>query len=115
MIVLMAFVIYRPFTIIVRYEGMAFLFSGFLGFLMSVGLGEVPLWLVQAYASKNSAIVAALGGELVLAKYLQQIFTVFTGEIQKLSFVFMALGASLLFLYFYFLGKESREKSSDTP
>ena len=112
MIVLMAFVIYRPFTIIVRYEGMAFLFSGFLGFLMSVGLGEVPLWLVQAYASKNSAIVSALGGELVLARYVQQIFTVFTGEIQKISFVFMALGAVLLFLYFYFLGKESREKSS---
>ena len=109
LIVLIAFVLYKPFTTIVRYEGVAFLFSGFLGFLMSLGLGEVPVWLVQMYASKNVGVVKSLGGELVLVKYFQQIFSQFTGEIQKISFVFLALGAVLLFIYFFFLRVDAKK------
>jgi hypothetical protein len=109
LIVLIAFVIYRPFTAIVRYEGTAFLFSGFLGFLMSISLGSVPLWVIQLYGAKNTNVVKALGGELVLVKYFEQIFASFTGEVQKISFVFLALGAVLLFIYFYFLRKDEKK------
>ncbi len=107
-IVVIAFAIYRPFNLIVRYEGIAFLFSGFLGFLMSIGLMQVPFWLVQTYAEKNGGIIKTLGGPLVLAQSFQKIFSVFTGEVQKISFVFLGLGAVLLFIYFFFLRKEAK-------
>lgn len=113
LIVLIAFVLYRPFTIIIRYEGIAFLFSGFLGFLMSVTLGEIPVWFVQNYSEKNVAVVKALGGDLVLVKYFQQIFSSFTAELQKISFVFLALGAVLLFVYFFFLRNEKKELTEE--
>lgn len=113
LIVLMAFVLYRPFILIVRYEGVAFLFSGFLGFLMSLALAGVPLWIVQMYSANNMNVVKTLGGELVLARYFQQIFSVFTGEVQKISFVFLALGALLLFMYFFFIRKESKAVHAD--
>ncbi len=109
LIVLIAFVLYRPFSTIVRYEGVAFLFSGFLGFLMSLGLGEVPAWMVQMYTAKNLNVVKSLGGETVLVKYFQQVFSQFTGEIQKISFVFLALGAVLLFIYFFFLRVDAKK------
>ncbi len=113
LIVIIAFVLYRPFTMIVRYEGMAFLFSGFLGFLMSLAFNEVPLWLVQTYSAKNVDVVNVLGGDLVLVKYAQQIFSVFTGEVQKIAFVFLALGVILLGVYFIFLRKYTKEVTED--
>jgi len=113
LIVLLAFVLYRPFTTIVRFEGVAFLFSGFLGFLMSVWLGAVPPWFVQSYAQKNESILKALGGDALVTKYFQQIFGIFTAEIFKISFVFLALGAILLFIYFFFLRKEAKRITED--
>jgi hypothetical protein len=113
LIVALAFVIYRPFTVVIRYEGMAFLFSGFLGFLMTLVLGQIPLWFVQNYADKNEEVVQTLGGVVVLAQYFLTVFSVFIGEVQKISFVFFALGAVLLGLYFYLLRKEAKRLRVD--
>jgi len=109
MIVVLAFVLYKPFSLIVRFEGMAFLFSGFLGFLMSLALNGLPLWIVQNYAQKNSEVVKILGGDLVLAKSLDDIFGVFTVEVQKIALIFMFLGAVLMGVYFFGLRKAKKE------
>lgn len=113
LIVFIAFALYKPFTLIVRYEGMAFLFSGFLGFLMSIGLGEFPVWFVQNYAVRNAGVVKSLGGEMVLVKYVQQLFGAFSGEVQKISFVFLGLGAVLVFVYFFVLKADVREPKGE--
>lgn len=113
LIVFIAFALYRPFTLIVRYEGMAFLFSGFLGFLTSIVLGDAPLWALQLYAEKSSSVIQTLGGEIVVAQYFRQLFAPFLGEVQKISFVFLGLGAVLLFIYFFFLRREKKDFIED--
>ena len=107
LIALIAIVVYKPFASIVCYEGMAFLGSGFLGFLLSIMMGWFPLWAVQIYATKNVNLVKSFGGEAVLLRNFQQIFGAFSGEVQKISFVFFVLGILLLLMYFYFLRKKN--------
>jgi len=113
LIVILAFVLYRPFSLIVRFEGAAFLFSGFLGFLMSVAFSSVPGWVIMSYAQKNENFLKALGGDSLVSQYFQQIFGVFVGEIQKIAFIFLGLGAVLLFIYFFFLRKETKPLMED--
>lgn len=113
LIVVLAFVLYKPFSLIVRYEGMAFLFSGFLGFLMSLALNGVPLWVVQNYAQKNADVVKLFGGDMILAKYLSDVFGVFTGEVQKIALIFLILGAVLMAVYFFGLKKNRKEPAEN--
>jgi len=108
LIVLIAFVLYHPFASITRYEGLAFLLSGFTGFLMSVGLADAPRWLVASYDASNQHLVQVLGGQAALGRFVTYVFSFFCGEFQKISFIFMILGALLLLFHFLFVRQDRK-------
>lgn len=101
LIILIVFVVYKPFSAIIRFEGKAFLGSGLEGFLLTLVLVEFPKWFFSLLEARSDYLIQALGGRETVLKFFEYIFSFFIVEIQRISLVFLGLGACLLFLYFY--------------
>ncbi len=107
LIILIVFVIYKPFSAILRFEGKAFLGSGLEGFLLSLVLVEFPKSVFSIFSAKSDALIQTLGGKETLLKFFEYLFSFFIVEIQRISLVFLGLGAFLLFIYFYLKRKNT--------
>ncbi len=101
LIILIVFVVYKPFSAIIRFEGKAFLGSGLEGFLLSLVTSEAPKWVFSVFQARRDALIQALGRDETVLKFSEYLFSFFIIEIQRVSMVFIGLGAFLLFLYFY--------------
>lgn len=93
LIVLIALLIFRPFSTIMSFEGMAFMLSGFFGYLLGLMIGYIPeiASMNMGEAALNED-VEVLTGRLI--HYL-------TGEIQEIALIFLAFGALLILVRLY--------------
>jgi|GEM_PF-1545315 len=98
LLIAIAFLIFKPFSLIVFYEGFAFLLSGAMGFFMAYGLGSMPQYLFQQISAQDPDKATT-----ELANYLQYLFTFITDEMQKMALTFLALGAVLLLVRFFMM------------
>ena len=96
LLVLIALVIWKPFVSVLTHEGLAFFFSGVLGLISSYALYLVP-----------PVIAENINGELLkddIRKLIEEIINLFSLEVQKGAYIFLALGA-ILILVRYFMKK----------
>lgn len=87
-LVAIALLIYKPFSSILAYEGVAFLLSGMLGVIVSYGISFLPILI-------GESMKADLLKEDILV-FMGSIFSIFGAEVQKGALVFLAMGAILI-------------------
>jgi hypothetical protein len=104
LLAMIALLVYAPFSLIVKYEGIAFIFSGIVGYVMSLGISYMPDLI---YADMN---IDKGGGEL--RQLLQYLASYMSAESQKIALIFLALGA-LLMLVTVFLKRSYRSEKAE--
>jgi len=87
-LVIIALLIYKPFSAILSYEGIAFLLAGFLGVIVSYGISFLPVLI-------GESMKADLLKDEILT-FMGSIFALFGAEVQKVALVFLAMGAILI-------------------
>lgn len=88
---LIALTLFRPFSLILKYNAIAFVLSGIAGLGMSFTLGDsLKQFFVKMGNFSNTA---------ALQDYSQFLFNFFTTEIQKLSFIFLVVGFGLMMIF----------------
>jgi hypothetical protein len=93
LLVLIALVIWKPFVSVLTHEGLAFFFSGLLGLILSYALYLIP-----------PVIAENINGELLkedIRKLIEEIIGLFSLEVQKGAYIFLALGAILILVRFF--------------
>jgi hypothetical protein len=97
-----ALFVYAPFSLIVKYEGIAFAFSGIAGYLLSLCVSLIPSFMVND--------IGTSGDGVELHKFLQYIVSFVSAESQKIALIFLALGAILILMRVFLKHKYSGEK-----
>ncbi|MCC7197028.1 hypothetical protein IT413_02410 [Candidatus Peregrinibacteria bacterium] len=105
LLIVIAFLIYKPFSLIVFYEGFAFLISGVMGYFMAYGLGTMPQYLFEQITKDDPSKQTA-----ELAAYLQYLFDFLIDEMQRISLTFLALGGVLLLVRFFMISRYRSEQ-----
>lgn len=95
-----ALIIYYPISLMLRFESVAFIVSGILGFLSSFLLQSGISVIFSSYKDGGSNIFQAFGNSDDFGRYLEYVFSFLTTEIRKISFIFLILGAFLFFIQF---------------
>jgi hypothetical protein len=101
-LILIVLLIYSPFSLIVKYEGMAFAFSGIAGYLLSLGISMMPDLLISdmnVTADKEQ-----------WQQLLQYLGSYVAAESQKIALAFLALGAVLILIRVFLTHKYNSEK-----
>jgi hypothetical protein len=101
-LILIVLLIYSPFSLIVKYEGMAFAFSGITGYLLSLGISMMPDLLIS---DMNVMSNKEQWRQLIsyLASYV-------AAESQKIALAFLALGAVLILIRVFLTHRYNSEK-----
>lgn len=97
----LVFVVHKPFAMMVHFIGKAFLSSGITGFILGIGLMQLPGRFVEIFQLQNEKLITILGGRETMFEFLKYVFTFFINEIQRISMVFIFLGVVFSVLYFY--------------
>jgi hypothetical protein len=105
LLIVIAFLIYTPFSSIIFYEGFAFFISGVMGYFMAYGLGAMPQYLFEQISKGDPAKQTA-----DLANYLQYLFGFVIDEMQRISLTFIALGVVLLLVRFFMIKRYRSEQ-----
>lgn len=93
LIVLIALLILRPFSLIMMFEGLAFMISGFCGYVLSLMIGYIP-----KISTINFGEVTKSGDiEALIMKLLYFL----SAEVQKVALLFLAFGAVLILVKIY--------------
>lgn len=103
LLVIIALLVYGPFSLIAKYEGIAFVLSGVSGYLLSAGLSRMPDYLLA-----SMDIPDFKEDIMQLARYT---VSYITAECQKIALVFLALGAVLILVRIFMVSKYLEEKS----
>ncbi len=88
-IILIALTIYRPFYSIVSYVGVAFLMSGTIGYILSFGFEEIPRIIISTLNNIDTRSPET-------TNLFNTILNIFSGEVQKISLIFLGVGALLI-------------------
>jgi hypothetical protein len=101
LLVSVALVIYRPFSLVIFYEGMAFLAAGVCGYIFSFGLQEMPKLVLANFniGEQNPDAV----------NLFNTVLTLFSHEIQKIALIYVGLGAVLIIVRLFM---QKNQKSS---
>lgn len=94
-----ALLIYRPFSLIMLYEGIAFFAAGLIGYILSFGLEGLPKLVLTQLELKEQNADALI--------FMNTIVGFFSTEAQKLALIFIGFGA-LLIIVQLFLKKNQR-------
>lgn len=86
--VLIAFLIYRPFSLIILYEGIAFFIGGLIGYLISFGLEGLPKLILSGVNLK--------GQDAEVLQFMNYLVSLFSQESQKMALIFLGFGALLI-------------------
>jgi hypothetical protein len=105
LLIVIAFLIYKPFSLIVFYEGFAFLISGVMGYFMAYGIGSMPQYLFEQITKDDPSKQTA-----ELLTYLQYLFGFIIDEMQRISLTFLALGGVLLLVRFFMIKRYRSEQ-----
>lgn len=105
LLVAIAFLVYSPFSLIVFYEGFAFLISGVMGYFMAYGIGTMPQYLFEQITKDDPSRQTA-----ELLTYLQYLFGFIIDEMQRISLTFLALGGVLLLVRFFLISRYRSEQ-----
>ncbi len=97
-----ALLIYGPFSLIVKYVGIAFTFSGITGYLMSLGISYMPEML---YADMS---IGKEAGDM--RQLIQYLASYVSAESQKIALIFLALGALLILVRVFLKRSYQSEK-----
>jgi hypothetical protein len=92
--VFIVILIHRPLSLMLQYEGFAFLISGFLGLLASLSFRFIPGLLLENYQS-NAAFILEKNR---LHQLLETLFSFPEREVQKIALIFVVLGGTLLLI-----------------
>jgi len=103
LLVIIAILIYSPFSLIAKYEGIAFVLSGIAGYLLSLGLSLMPKYILADVNMPDFK-------EDVL-QMTQYIVTYVVAESQKIALIFLSLGAVLILVRIFLVQKYNCEKS----
>lgn len=93
LLVLIALIIWKPFVSVLTHEGLAFFFGGLLGLVVSY-----TLYLIPPVIAEN------INGELLrddIRLLIEKIVAIFSLEVQKGAYIFLALGAVLILVRFF--------------
>jgi len=88
LLVMIALIIWKPFSSVLAYMGSAFFISGVLGVVLSYTLFVLP-----------PTIAEKINGELLrddIQTLVEKIIGLFSAEVQKGAYIFLALGAVLV-------------------
>lgn len=102
MLILIALLVYAPFSLIVKYEGLAFMFSGIAGYLLSLGISMMPDLLISD--------MNVTSDQEQWRQMLQYLASYVSAESQKIALVFLALGAVLVLIRVFLTHKYNSEK-----
>jgi hypothetical protein len=102
-LVLIALLVYTPFSLIIKYEGLAFFMSGLSGYFLTLGMTAIPQVLL-ADATKYGDL------EKSLLQFIGQVIGFVAAESQKFALIFMGLGALLILIRLFLVHKYSGEK-----
>ena len=105
LLVAIAFLVYSQFSLIVFYEGFAFLISGVMGYFMAYGIGTMPQYLFEQITKDDPSRQTA-----ELLTYLQYLFGFIIDEMQRISLTFVALGGVLLLVRFFLISRYRSEQ-----
>ena len=105
LLVLIALLVYSPFSLVVKYEGIAFAFSGIAGYLLSLCISFIPDLMI-------TDVNIAGAGSADLHQFLQYMVSFISVESQKVALIFLALGAMLILLRL-FLRRQYNDKKSE--
>ncbi|MBP7057728.1 hypothetical protein KBB06_00115 [Candidatus Gracilibacteria bacterium] len=94
-----ALLVYRPFSLIMLYEGIAFFAAGLIGYILSFGLEGLPKLVLTQLELKEQNADALI--------FMNTIVGFFSAEAQKLALIFIGFGA-LLIIVQLFLKKNQR-------
>jgi hypothetical protein len=101
LLVLIAILIYKPFSLIMQYEGIAFAFAGITGYLLSLGLGIIPRYLVSKDGFDSV--------QPEMQEFTVYIMSYVIAESQKIAMTFLALGAVLILIRVFLKQKYHNE------
>jgi len=101
-LVMIALLVYSPFSLVAKYEGIAFLFSGVCGYLFCLGLSLLPGYLLAG------ANFGEMGSQIT--QYVVYAVSAVSGESQKIALVFLALGAVLVLVRVFMVSRFNEEK-----
>jgi hypothetical protein len=97
MLVLIALLIFSPFSAICKYEGIAFILSGISGYLLCLGLSWLPAYLL------SGADLGEMGPQVV--QYAGHLVSAVSAESQKVALIFVALGAVLVLVRVFMVNR----------
>ncbi len=103
MLILIALLVYGPFSLIVKYEGIAFIYSGVAGYLMGWGMSYLPGYLLA------DANLGDMKPDVLQMSNYAMSFVV--AESQKIALIFLALGAVLVLIRVFLTYKYNNEKT----
>jgi len=89
-LILIAMIVYHPFSSIAQYEGIAFLLSGISGYFFSFGLSFLPAYVLQGRVWGEM--------ETQVMQYVNYLIYCVTAESQKIALIFVAMGMMLIFV-----------------
>lgn len=88
LLVVVSYLVYKPFSLIAKFLGFAFFISGALGFLFAYGLVSIPHYVFGQMTLPGDAVD--------VSSFIEYLFSFVTAEVQKVSLIFMGLGAILI-------------------
>lgn len=103
LLVIIALLVFSPFSLIAKYEGIAFVLSGVSGYFLGAGLSGLPDYLLA-----NSDIPDYKEDVLLMVK---NVASSISAQCQKMALVFLALGVVLILVRLFMVGKYRDEKS----
>ena len=101
LLTMLVFVVHKPFSMMVHFIGKAFLSSGIIGFVLGLGLMQLPGRFVDILRLQNAKLIEILGGKENTFEFFKYVSAFFINEIQRISMVFIFLGVVFLVLDFY--------------
>lgn len=102
LLILIALLVYGPFSSIAKYEGLAFILSGVSGYIFCLGLSMLPGYVL------SGVDLGEMGPQVLL--YAEYLMSFIIGESQKIALVFLTLGVVLI-LVRVFMVHRFNEKS----
>jgi hypothetical protein len=99
LIIMIALLIYAPFSDILKYEGMAFATSGILGYFLGFGLESLPKMIIEKMEFD--------GMKERIQKFVEFLFSFLVADLQKVALIFLAFGGVLILLQ-VFLKRNAR-------
>jgi hypothetical protein len=101
LLISIALLVYTPFSLIAKYEGLAFSISGLFGYIMTLSLALIPDYL---FANSGKF------GEMDSNVFAGQLMSYVIVESQKIALTFLALGAMLILIRIFLVQKYNNEK-----